>query len=114
MARVKRGVTHNKRRRKILKLVKGFKWGRKNLLRQAKTAILKSGQHAYRDRRLKKRNFRGLWHIKINAALHGLDWSYSKFIGNMLKAGITVDRKNLAHLAEHEPKIFEALVAKVR
>lgn len=113
MPRVKRGVMHNKRRRKILKLVKGYKWGRKKLIRQAKTALLKAGEHSFRDRRKKKNNFRGLWHIKINAGLHELGQSYSKFIGTLKKANIEVNRKNLAHLAEHEPTIFKALVEKV-
>ncbi|SRR6056297_789971 len=114
MPRVKRGVMHNKRRRKILKLVKGYKWGRKNLIRQAKTALLKAGQHSFRDRRAKKRNFRRLWQIKINAGLNDLGISYSKFIGKIKKAKIDVDRKNLAHLAEYEPQVFKALVNKVK
>lgn len=114
MARVKRGVMHNKRRRRILKLVKGFKWGRKNLIRQAKTALLKAGEHSFRDRRKKKNDFRRLWQIKIGAGLNESGLSYSKFIGALKKADIEMDRKSLAHLAEFEPAVFNALVAKVK
>jgi large subunit ribosomal protein L20 len=106
MPRVKRGTIHQKRRRNLLSTTKGYKWGRKSKMRQALTARLKAGQHAYRDRRKKKRVNRALWQIKINAAARELGLSYSKFIGALNKAGITIDRKILAKLAAEHPKIF--------
>jgi large subunit ribosomal protein L20 len=114
MSRVKRGVIHNKRRKGILKLVKGFKYGRKNLIRQAKTAILKADQHSFRDRRAKKRNFRQLWQIKISAALLPFEMSYSKFMGALKKHNVLLDRKVLANLGEKHPNVFKALVEKVK
>lgn len=114
MSRVKRGVMHNKRRKGILKLVKGFKYGRKNLIRQAKTAILKADQHSFRDRRAKKRNFRQLWQVRIGAALMPLEMSYSKFIGALKKHNILLDRKVLSNLGDKHPEVFKALVEQVR
>lgn len=114
MPRVKRGKSHLKKRRKLLKKTKGYKWGRKKLIKSAKTAVTKAGAHAYRDRRRKKRTARSLWQIKINAALreHGL--TYSKFIGDLKKKKIEIDRKILAELAEKEPKVFKALIEKIK
>ncbi|MFA6098160.1 MAG: 50S ribosomal protein L20 [Patescibacteria group bacterium] len=108
--RVKRGVSHSKRRANLLKRTKGFRWGRKSKIKLAKTAVLKAGVHAYRDRRKKKRVFRRLWNIKINAAarLNGL--TYSKLMYGLKKAKINLDRKSLANLAEHEPQAFTALL----
>src|SRR3989339_115146 len=101
--RVKRGTAHVKRRKNLLKQTKGFRWGRKSKIKLAKTAALKAGVHAYRGRKEKKREYRRLWNIKINAAAreHGL--SYSKFIFALKKANINLDRKSLANLAEHDP-----------
>lgn len=113
MPRVKRGTTHVKKRRKLLKAVKGYKWGRKNLIKVAKTARTKAGAHAYTDRRKKKRTMRALWQIKINAFVreHGL--SYSRFI-NLLKVNkIEVDRKILAELAVSDKEALTALIAKI-
>ncbi len=113
MPRVKRGTTHVKKRRKLLKAVKGYKWGRKNLIKVAKTARTKAGAHAYIDRRKKKRTMRALWQIKINAFVreHGL--SYSRFI-NLLKINnIEVDRKILAELAVSDKEALVALIAKI-
>jgi len=110
MPRVKSGKTHLKKRRKILKQAKGYKLGRKKLIKQAKTAITKAGAHAYQDRRLKKRNARRLWNIKINAAVRALGLTYSKFIHQLKTKKITLDRKSLADLAENHPKIFKKLV----
>lgn len=112
--RVKRGTTHLRRRKRLLKQAKGYKWGRKNIPKLAKVAIIKAGVHAYRDRRRKKREFRRLWNIKINAGVreHGL--SYSKFINALKKNKIELDRKVLADLAEHEPKIFAEIVKTVK
>ncbi|HTK05089.1 MAG TPA: 50S ribosomal protein L20 [Candidatus Eisenbacteria bacterium] len=110
MPRVKRGKTHLKRRKNIMAQTKGYMWGRKSKLKLAKTAILKAGKNAYRDRRLKKRDMRALWQTRINAAVrpHGL--SYSKFMGDLKKAGITLDRKILSQIAMQSPEAFHAIV----
>lgn len=110
MTRVKRGTISLKRRRKVLKQTKGFRWGRKSKERAAREALLHAGIHSFNDRRKKKRNFRKLWQIKINAAAreHGL--SYSKFINKLTKANIKIDRKILAELAEKKPEVFKAVV----
>jgi len=110
MPRVKRGTGHVKRRKNILKQTKGYKWGRKKSIRLAQTAVSKAGAYALRDRRAKKRSFRRLWQIKLNAALRQHDWTYSKFIGALKKAKIELDRKVLADLAEHEPEAFAGLL----
>lgn len=113
MARVKGGKTALKRRRNILKQVKGYRFGRSTKKRQAREAIFKAGSYAFRDRREKKNVFRQLWIVRMNAALrtHGL--SYSKFIGLMKKKNIALDRKVLAELAAQEPATFERLVKQV-
>lgn len=113
MPRVKRGVHHSKRRKNILKKAKGYKWGRKSKLKLAKTAIVKAGAYAYRDRRAKKRNARQLWNIKINAALRERGLTYSKFINALKQAKIEIDRKILADFAAHHPKLFNAIVNQV-
>lgn len=114
MARVKRGKAHLKHRRHLLKEVKGYKWGRKKKIKLAKIAAWKAGVYAYRDRRRKKRDFRRLWQIKINAAVrqHGLN--YSKFIAGLKKKKIELDRKILADLAQNEPKVFEKIIEFVK
>jgi len=114
MPRVKRGVMHVKRRKNILKKTKGYKWGRKNRIKLAKVAILKAGKHAYSGRKLKKRNFRCLWQIKISAAVQAHGLSYSKFIGQLKKHNINLDRKILADIAEHNPEIFAKIVNSVK
>ena len=111
--RVKRGKTHTKKRKKLLKKTKGYNWGRKNVYRLAKTAVTKAGASAYRDRKKKKSNKRALWQIKINAAVRPFGLSYSKFINLLKKNKIELDRKVLADLAENEPKVFEAIVKQV-
>lgn len=85
-------------------------WGRKSKIKLAKTAAVKAGAYAYRDRRAKKRDMRGLWLIRMNAALRELGWSYSKFAGALKKARINLDRKVLADLAVNHPAIFKAVV----
>ena len=114
MPRVKRGTSHTKKRRKLHKAVKGFKWGRKNLIKVAKTARTKAGAHAFVDRRKKKRTARALWQIKISAFLKARDWSYSKFIGALKVAEIEIDRKVLADLAVNNPEVLEAIIAKIK
>lgn len=114
MPRVKRGMTHVKKRRKLLKAVKGYKWGRKKLIKLAKTARTKAGAHSYTDRRKKKRVMRGLWQIKINAFVREYDLSYSRFI-NLLKINkIEVDRKILADLAVSNKEALTALINKIK
>lgn len=110
MSRVKRGVTTHARHRKIIKAAKGYYGRRKNTFRIANQAVEKAGQYAYRDRKVRKRNFRSLWIQRINAAtrMHGMN--YGRFINGLDLAGIEVDRKNLADLAVHEPEAFKALV----
>jgi len=111
MARVKRGVTSHARHAKVIKKAKGYYGRRKNTIRVARQAVEKAGQYAYRDRRVRKRNFRALWIQRINAAAreHGL--TYARFIHGLGVAGIEVDRKILADLAVREPEAFKALVA---
>lgn len=110
MTRVKKGTIAIKRRRKILKQVKGFRHGRKSKERMAKEALLHAGLHAFHDRRKKKRNMRALWQIKINAASRINGLSYSKLIDGLKKTNIGLDRKILAQLAEHHPNVFSKIV----
>lgn len=114
MPRVKRGTTKHKKREKILKETKGFMFGRKNKKRLAKQALLKAWTYAFRDRRAKKRDFRRLWNVKINAAAREHGMKYSEFINLLKKNNIEIDRKTLADLAENEPAAFEAVVNKVK
>ena len=114
MPRVKRGTTHTKRRKKLLKQTKGYKWGRKNLIKLASTASTLAGAHSYRDRRIKKRTNRGLWQIKINAAAREEGLSYSKLINKLKKNKIEIDRKILADLAVNNKKIFKAIVDELK
>lgn len=114
MPRVKRSKTASNRRKRLLKHAKGFHWGRKSKYRAAKEALLHAWKYAYRDRRNKKREFRRLWQIQINAASrqHGL--SYSKFTYALKQKRIEIDRKILAGLAKEHPKIFEKIVEKIK
>jgi large subunit ribosomal protein L20 len=114
MVRVKRGKTARKRRKRLLKNAKGFRWGRKSKYRAAKEALLHARSHAYRDRRRKKRDFRKLWQTQINAACRKLGISYSKFIHGLKKNKIELDRKILAELSREHPKIFQKIVEKVK
>ena len=113
MPRVKRGPTHVKKRKKLLKKVKGYKWGRKKLIRLAKTAATKAGAHAYVDRKKKKRNNRALWQIKINAFVRGHGLSYSQFIKKLKDNKIELDRKILADLAVNNKKILAEIIKKI-
>lgn len=114
MPRVKRGTTHVKKRRKLLKKAKGYKWGRKNLIKQAKEAVVKAGAHAYVDRKKKKRVNRALWQIKISAFVRAKGISYSKFIDALKKQKIGLDRKVLADLAVNNKKILTKIVEQVK
>lgn len=113
MTRVKRGTISIKRRRNVLKQTKGYRWGRKSKERAAIEALLHAGTHAFNDRRKKKNDFRRLWQIKINAEVRKYGLSYSKFMGQMKKEKIGLDRKILASLAEKKPEIFKEVVESV-
>lgn len=101
---------HVKRREKLLARAKGYRWQRKSSIKLARVAVIHAGLHAYRDRRLEKRDMRALWQIQINAGArqHGL--SYSRFMHGLKLAKVQLNRKMLADLAEREPKVFEAIV----
>ena len=114
MARVKRGVVARARHKKVLKQAKGYYGARSKVYRVAKQAVIKAGQYAYRDRRTRKREFRRLWIVRINAAARQFDLSYSRFMDGLNKAGIEVDRKVLADLAVHDIDAFGALVEKAK
>ncbi len=114
MPRVKRGITHVKKRKKLLSKTKGYKWGRKKLIRQAKTAVIKAGVHAYVDRRKKKRVNRGLQNIRISAFVKEYGLSYSKFMGALKAAKIELDRKVLADLAANNKAVMAKLVEQVK
>jgi large subunit ribosomal protein L20 len=114
MPRVKRGTIANKKRARTLKLTKGFRWGRKSKERAAKEALLHALSRKFRGRKEKKRNFRRLWNVKLNAAVRTEGLSYSRFIAALKKKNIALDRKILADLAEHEPKIFKEIIAAVK
>lgn len=108
--RVKRGVKARKRRNRTLKLAKGFRGRSKNTIRQATGRVEKSLTYRFRDRKQKKRRFRELWVVRINAAARANGLSYSKFVAGLKKAGIQIDRKILADMAVREPKAFSAIV----
>ena len=111
MARVKRGVTARRRHKKVLSRAKGYYGARSRVYRVAKQAVIKAGQYAYIGRKQKKRNFRSLWIVRINAAARQFDLSYSRMIDGLNKAGVAVDRKVLADLAVHDIKAFGAIAA---
>lgn len=110
--RIKRGFKARRRRKKVLKLAKGFVAGRSKLYRTAADSVDKALMYAYRDRKARKRDFRKLWIIRINAGARMNDMSYSKFIHGLKQAGIEVDRKILAELAISDPGAFSQLAAK--
>ncbi len=108
MSRAKSSQTH-RRHKKIIKMAKGYRGRRKNCYRTAIQAVEKGLQYAYRDRKVKKRNFRALWIQRINAAARELGLTYSQFMNGLNKAGMEIDRKMLAELAVREPKTFKAI-----
>lgn len=111
MARVKRGVPAHAKHKKVLKKAKGFYGRRKNTIRAAKAAVDKSMQYAYRDRKVRKRNFRALWIQRINAAVREQGLTYGRFIDGLTKCGIEVDRKVLSDMAIHDAEAFGVLIA---
>lgn len=114
MVRVKRGKTARRRRKRLLKQAKGFRWGRKSKYRLAKEALMRAWRYAYRDRKVKKREFRKLWQVQINAACRNLGISYSQFIHRLKKSKIELNRKMLATLAQSHPEIFKKIIEKVK
>ena len=114
MPRVKRGVTARARHKKVFKQTKGFRGRRKNVYRIAKQALMKAGQYAYRDRRQRKRDFRGLWIARINAAVRELGLSYSAFMAGLKRARIEVDRKVLADLAVRDKPAFAQIAGQAK
>jgi large subunit ribosomal protein L20 len=114
MPRVKRGTTAHKKREKLLKKTKGFRWGRKNKERAAKEALLHAESRMFRGRKEKKRNFRSLWTVRLNAAARANGTTYSKLIAGLKAKNIRLDRKILADLAISEPKVLEAIIQEVQ
>lgn len=111
MVRARKGAARRQSKRRLFKQVKGYRGGRRRLLRTVKAAILRAGQFAYRDRKVRKREMRRLWIIRINAACRQRGTRYSLFINGLNNAGVEVNRKMLAHLAVIDPPAFDALVA---
>jgi len=114
MTRVKRGLQVKKRHKKLLKATRGYKLGRSKLFKQAKQAWLRAGQHAYRDRRAKKRDFRRLWIVQLNAAVRSHHLNYRDFIHGLDKLELKLNRKVLAELALKNPEEFAKIVGKVK
>jgi len=114
MTRVKRGVIAHKKREKILKKTKGFRWGRKSKERAAKEALLHAQSRMFRGRKEKKRNYRALWQTQINAATRAQGITYSKFIAALKKNNIDLDRKILAEIANKHPDVFSEIIKSVK
>lgn len=114
MPRVKRGVQARARHKKVLAKAKGYYGARSRVYRVAHQAVIKAGQYAYRDRRVKKRTFRSLWIVRINAAARECGLSYSRMMNGLSKAEIDIDRKVLADLAVHDMAAFGALAEKAK
>ncbi|EFK10542.1 ribosomal protein L20 [delta proteobacterium NaphS2] len=111
MPRVKRGFKARRRRKKILKAARGFRGGHSKQYRTAETAVIRAGMYEYRDRRVRKREFRKLWIVRINAAAKAHGLSYSRLMGALNKAGVALDRKVLADMAVNDPAGFARLAA---
>ena len=114
MSRVKRGTTGLKHRKSVLRDAKGMRFGRSRKERDAKVALRKAGVHAFAHRRDKKSDFRGLWMVRLNAALRPLGWSFSKFIGAAKAKGFDLNRQVLSEIAQQDPAAFERIVAQVK
>jgi len=114
MSRIKRGTTTRAKHKRILEQAKGYYGRRKNTIRIARQAVEKAGQYAYRDRKVKKRNFRALWIQRINAAVRAEGLTYSQFMNGVKLAGIELDRKILADLAMNEGAAFSAIIAQAK
>jgi large subunit ribosomal protein L20 len=114
MTRVKRGVAASKRRKNLLEDAKGYRWKRKSHYRTAKQAVIKAGSYALRDRRAKKRTNRGLWIIRLNAAVRELGFKYSQFIRILIDKKIELDRKVLSQMAVENPEVFKKFVESIK
>lgn len=114
MTRVKRGVIAHKKREKLLKAAKGFKWGRKSKERMAREALLHAWSHAYTGRKERKRAFRALWQTRIGSAARTEGISYSKLMGALRKKGVALDRKVLSEIAAAHPEVFKEIVASAK
>jgi len=114
MPRAKGGFKTRKRRKKVLEKAKGFYGAKSRLFRVATEAVDKAMQYAYRDRRVKKREFRALWIVRINAALRALGFTYSQFMAKLKESDIVLNRKTLADMAYNDPAAFNQLVEKVK
>jgi len=114
MPRVKRGTTANRKRERLLKATKGFRWGRKSKERAAKEAVLHAWSRSFRGRKEKKRVYRRLWNVKINAASREAGLNYSKLISTLKKKSIKLDRKILADLAENHPAVFSKVIELIK
>jgi large subunit ribosomal protein L20 len=114
MPRVKRGVVAGRRHKKVLARAKGYYNARRKTIRAAKQAVTKAGQYAFRDRRVRKREFRALWIQRINAGARECGLSYSRFMNGLKKAAIAIDRKVLADIAVHDKKAFSVLADKAK
>ncbi len=114
MSRIKRGKTAHKKRERLLRYTKGFRWSRKSKERAAKEALLHAWGRAFEGRKEKKRVYRTLWNVKVSAASRSEGLSYSKFIDAIKKKGVKLDRKVLADIAEHEPAVFKKIIEFVK
>lgn len=114
MARVKRGVIVRRRHKKVLKQARGYYGARSRTYKTAKQAVMKAGQYAYRDRKQRKRQFRALWIVRINAGAHECGLSYSRMIAGLKKANIEVDRKMLAELAVYDKTAFQKIAEQAK
>ena len=114
MARVKRGVQAKARHKKVLKQAKGYRGARSSTYKVAKQAVMRAGQYAYRDRRVKKRVFRSLWIVRINAAARENGLTYSKLIAGLKKASIELDRKTLANIAVNDKEAFSKIAEEAK
>ena len=112
--RTRKGAARHRAKKRLLKRAKGYRGGRGKLIRTAKETLLRAGAFAYRDRRVRKRQFRRLWITRINAAVRQRGMRYSEFIHGLKKAGIELDRKTLSEMAIHDPAAFDQVVAQVR
>ena len=114
MPRVKRGIIASKRKKRVIKAAKGYKWRRKNPFKAAKEAVIKAGKYAYRDRKAKKRVFRSLWITRLNIALRKHNLKYSSFIKLLNDKKIGLDRKILSQIAAEDPRLFSKIIEKVK
>lgn len=113
MTRVKRGVTQRAKHKKVLKAAKGYRGSRSKLFKVAKQAVMKAGMHAYRDRKLRKRNMRQLWTLRMSAVLRTLGTNYSQFMDKCFKKDVRINRKMFSELATRDPEVFKSIVEQV-